>query len=311
MKNPFTPLGKRGRASRANDRASELRDAGKKAQAIASYQRAMAIDPTWAVPFYNLGLLHKYQSEWQAALAANLRATELDPADQASWWNLGIAATALGRWEVARRAWLGAGVKVPEGEGPIDYPCGLNPIRLDPNGDAETVWADRLDPARARLSSIPLGEYCFGDVVLNDGAPTGYRQLRGQDVPVFNCLALLEPSPLATWCVEIDLEAPKRDAREPGPFDELDVIARERGLAAENWTTSVRLLCKACSEGRPHDQHDRLAPAEREADDGSRQPQRIAIAARTRGEVHDLLADWDAEGRDAIVGEVQMEFSHA
>lgn len=287
MKNPFTPLGKRGRAKRATERAAELRNAGKKAEAIATYQRAMAIDPTWSVPFYNLGLLHKYEGEWQASLDANLRATELDAKDEASWWNLGIAATALARWDLARKAWLRAGVKLPQGSGPVDYPCGFNPIRLAPAGEAETVWADRLDPARARLSSIPLGGFCFGDVVLNDGAPTGYRKLRGADVPVFDCLALLEPSPLATWCVDITLEEPKRRKDAPGVFDQLDIIARDRGLAAENWTTSER------------------EPPRRAA------RQRIAIAARTRGEVHDLLADWDAEGRGAIVGDIQMEFSHA
>lgn len=306
MKNPFTPLGKRARAKRISERAGQLRDAGKLSEAIASYQRAMAIDPSWSVPHFNLGLLHKYEGAWQASLAANLRATELNPADEAGWWNLGIAATALGRWDLARSAWRAAGVKLPEGDGPIDYPCGYNPIRLKPEGEAETVWADRLDPARARLSSIPLGDFCFGDVVLNDGAPTGYRQLRGQDVPVFNCLALLEPSPLATWCVDITLEEPKRKAHVPGPFDQLDIIARERGLAAENWTTGVRLLCKACSEGRAHEHHDRDAEAQR-----GPAPQRIAIAARTRGEVQDLLADWDAEGRGAIVGAIEMEFSHA
>jgi hypothetical protein len=286
MKNLFTPLGKRGRAKRVNDRAGELRVAGKKAEAIATYQRAMAIDPSWAVPFHHLGLLHKYEGEWQASLDASLRATELNPKDEASWWNLGIAATALGRWDLARQAWRSAGVKLPQGTGPIDYPCGLNSIRLAPQGEAETVWADRLDPARARLSSIPLGGFCFGDVVLHDSAPTGYHQVRGQEVPVFNCLALLEPSPLATWSLDITLEEPKRKAPAPTAFDHLDVIARERGMAAENWTST-------------------------RAPDRGVEPQRIAIAARTRGEVRDLLADWDAEGRGAVVGEIQMEFSHS
>lgn len=280
MKNPFTPLGKRGRARRINDRAGELRDAGKKAEAIACYQRAMAIDPSWSVPFFDLALLHKYEGEWQASLTAILRATELSPEDQEGWWNLGIVATALGRWDLARGAWQRAGVKLPEGDGPIDFPCGEGPIRLNP-AEAQTVWANRLDPARARLSSIPLGGYCFGDVVLSDGAPVEYRQ----EVPVYRCLALLEPSPLATWCVDITLEEPKRPAHVPGPLAQLDIIARERGMAAEARTTPERDL--------------RV------------EPRRIAIAARTRGEVQDLLADWDAEGRGAVVGEIQMEFSHA
>jgi hypothetical protein len=299
MKHLFSPLGKRGRASRANDRGHQLRDAGKKVEAIASYRRAILLDPSWSVPFYNLGLLHKYESEWQPSLDACLRATELAPADQAGWWNLGIAATALGRWDVARRAWRGAGVTVPDGDGPIDYPCGFNPIRLHRNDAGETVWAERLDPARARLSNIPLGSFCYGDVVLNDGVPAGYRRLEGTDVAVFDCLALLEPSPLATWCVEIELD-------EPSGLDVLDGIARERGMASENWTAGLRLLCRACSEGTPHEQHEGAPDAP-----PPRGPQRIAVAARTKGEVRDLLADWDAESRGARVGDVQMEFSHA
>jgi tetratricopeptide (TPR) repeat protein len=316
MKNPFSPLGRRGRASRANDRGGSLRDMGKKAEAIASYQRAMAIDPTWSAPFYNLGLLHKYESEWQPSLDANLRATELNPEDQAGWWNLGIAATALGQWDVARRAWRGAGLQISEGEGPIDFPCGYNPIRLDPKDEGETVWAHRLDPARARISSIPLGDYCFGDIVLNDGAAMGYRKLEGEDVPVFNCLALLEPSPLSTWCMEMELV---RKAS-VSVFDALDEIASQRGLAMEDWTRSIRILCKACSEGTPHEHHDeqlqKAAPKKpRQTSPATAKApsklHRIAIAARTKGEVNDLLADWDPDARGVRVGDVEMEFSHA
>lgn len=266
----------------------------------------MAIDPTWSVPFYHLGLLHKYEREWQASLDATLRATELNPRDEASWWNLGIVATALGRWDMARRAWRHAGMNLPEGDGPIHYPCGSSPIRLSLATEIETVWADRLDPARARLSAIPLGDYCYGDVVLNDAAPSCYRRVRDEEVPVYDCLALLEPSPLATWCVDITLEEPKRKPTVAGPFDQLGIIARERGLAAEKRPTRAHSPCKSCSEGRPHEHDHGRATAKR-----SLHPQRIAIAARTRGEVQDLLADWDAEGRGAIVGDIQMEFSHA
>ena len=34
--------------------------------------------------------------------------------------NLGIAVTALGRWDVARSAWHGAGLQIPEGDGPLE-----------------------------------------------------------------------------------------------------------------------------------------------------------------------------------------------
>jgi hypothetical protein len=311
MKDLFSPLGKRQRARRANSRGRKLSEKGANAAAIEEYQRAIALDPTWSAPFYNLGLLHKYRSDWQASLDANLRATELAPKDQAGWWNLGIAATALGRWDLARLAWRGAGLDVPEGEGPLDMPCGFTPIRLDPEGAAETVWSQRLDPARARLSNIPLASYCYGDVVLNDGAAVGYRKSEGEDIPVFNCLALLEPSSLSTWCVEIELDVSKI-ARVEVAFGELERLAQERGLAAEDWSRSVRLLCKACSEGVPHERHDtdqaeESAAAPAPAD----KAHRVAIAAHTRGEVNDLLEDWQPSRFGAQLGAVEIEFSHA
>lgn len=299
MKNLFSPLGKRSRASRINDRASKLRDAGKHAEAIAAYQRAMAIDPTWSVPFYNLGLLHKYAAQWQPSLEANLRATELSPTDKAAWWNLGIAATALGKWDIARDAWQRAGVKVPSGDGPVDLPSGLAPIRLHPKSDGETAWAERLDPARARVVSIPLGSFCYGDVVLNDGAPQGYRLLGGKEVPVFDCLALLEPSPLSTWSVEIELN--EAEHHRAAAFASLSQLALARGQCAENWTQDVRALY---SDGS-------AAASKLTRSRAKRGPERVAIAARTKHEVHDLLMDWDAQGRGAELGRIKMEFSHA
>ena len=317
MKNLFSPLAKRQRARRANRRGSKLSDKGESSAAIEQYQHAIALDPTWGAPFYNLGLLHKYRGEWQASLDANLRATELAPQDKASWWNLGIAATALGRWDLARQAWRSAGLEVPDGEGPLDLPCGFNPIRLDPKGAGETVWSERLDPARARLSNIPLADYCYGDVVLNDGAPMGYRKLDGEDVPVFNCLGLLEPSPLSTWCVQIELDASKLTAGDSAVFAELDSLARERGLAAEDWSRSVHILCKACSEGTAHDHHDSDGAEDGAGADSTpaivvdEQPHRIAIAAHTRGEVNDLLEDWQPARFGARLGSIEIEFSHA
>ena len=110
MQNPFSFLGKRSRASRANDRGRELAQLGRDDEAIPEYDRACRLDPTWSVPLYNLGLLHKYSGKWERSLWFNKQATELDPAGQDAWWNLGIAATALGRWEIARAAWRNAGM---------------------------------------------------------------------------------------------------------------------------------------------------------------------------------------------------------
>ena len=169
--NPFSFLGKRARASRANERGRELARVGRAREAIQEYERARRLDPTWSMPAYNLGLIYKYSGDWERSLQFNERATELDRDDQAGWWNLGIAATALGRWDLARSAWRGAGLEVPDGDGPLDYPCGRTPIRLNPETDGEVVWSQRLDPARAEIRSIPLADsgFRFADVVLNDG----------------------------------------------------------------------------------------------------------------------------------------------
>ncbi len=298
MKQLLARFGKRARASRANERARKLDGLGRSSEAVAAYLQACRADPNWSVPEYNLGLLYKYQSNWQASLEHNLRATQLDATDPASWWNLGIAATALERWEVARSAWRGAGIAIPDGEGPLEYPCGTTPIRLDPNGDAEVVWARRIDPARAILRSIPLPDSGFrcGDVVLNDGAATGQRKLNGQDVPVFNCLALLRASQLSTWVAKVDLSAaaPGSDA-----VDLLEELARECELFVEDWSTSLQMLCKACSEGTAHTEHTHAL-----AEPGPHR--RIAIAAADARQTERLLEAWRARAGDVAVLELEL-----
>src|SRR5262245_38306073 len=166
-------------------------DAGRFAEAEAAYRAAAAAAPAWPVPWYDLGLLCKYQRRWEESCEFNRKATELAPDDGDSWWNLGIAATALGRWAEAGRAWRACGIDVPPSDGPQDRNCGSVPIRLDPHGAGEVVWAHRLDPARARIRSIPLPTSAFrwGDIVLHDGAVAGYRMRGEQQIPVFNVLA--------------------------------------------------------------------------------------------------------------------------
>jgi tetratricopeptide (TPR) repeat protein len=273
------------KAELANARASELQEVGRLPEAIKLYKQAVRLSPRWATPLYNLGLLLKYERQWAESLEYNRRATVLDAKNQAAWWNLGIAATALGRWGVARSAWRGFGIDVPPGKGPVDFPCGVGPIRLNPNGDAEVVWARRIDPARAVLESIPFPEsnYRWNDVVLNDGAPAGYRTYMGEEVPVFDALDLLSPSPFGTYVAEVELP-PKRHGNLVARLAE---IARERGARVEDWSTSIRILCRACSEGRPHASHDTEA----------KPPEKIhviGIAARSRRRATNILNAWES-----------------
>src|SRR5262245_44930436 len=115
------------RANRLNEKGRRLLDKGNLDEALDLFEQAAAIDPNWAVPLYNLGLLFKKQHSWRESFEYNRRAVALDSKNEASWWNLGIAATALGRWQEARAAWRGFGIEVPEGDGPLHLPCGFGP----------------------------------------------------------------------------------------------------------------------------------------------------------------------------------------
>lgn len=277
-------MNRRRRAELANGQATTLLEKGQYEEALQLLKEAAALAPDWSTPCYNLGLVCKRQCRWEESLQFNLRATQIDGKNEAAWWNLGIAATALGKWDVARSAWRGFGVPLPAGEGPIELPCGVTPIRLNPRGVGEVVWADRLDPARAQLISIPFPESGFRwrDIVLNDGAPAGYRQYQGKDFPVFEALQLLNPSPFGTFIARVRIPETTEDSAQL-----LKIAAAQDGFG-EDWSTSVRILCQACSEGRVHTEHDTHAAPR----DGIHL---IGIAARSHDHAATILNAWEAE----------------
>jgi hypothetical protein len=245
----------------ATDRAFTLMGDGRYEDAGALLVRAADLEPWLAESWYNLALLHKFRHDWEQARAAGLRAVALlDRAPGApDWWNLGIAATALSDWPLARRAWQAYGLRVPpaahhpdgspaapEPPAPGDPGLGSAAVRLSPEGEAEVVWGRRLDPCRLEVLSIPLPSSGrrWGEVVLHDGVPHGGRRTEdGETYPVFDEIELWAPSPVPTWLVLLEAAAPEdRDA--------LERLAAEAGYAAEDWSSSVRLLCRTCSESR-------------------------------------------------------------
>lgn len=236
--------------------AYDLSQSGREAEAERAFEAAARSDPANAVPWYELGLLCKYQSRWPESLEFNSKAAYLDASDEAAWWNMGIAATALSNWAAAREAWARCGISLPPGDGPPDTDFGLVPIRLDPGNAGEVVWARRIDPARAVIENVPLPGTIFRwrDVVLHDGAPEGYRFLDGREVPVFNALQRLQPSEYSTFIVELA-------SSDEVSVDQLTCLADELGRHAENWGTTTNILCRECSLGRPHSHQTDKSPA--------------------------------------------------
>jgi hypothetical protein len=265
-------------AQELNDQGLRLADEGDTSGAEAAYLGAVALDPEWSAPVYNLGLLYKYKGDWHRSLEYNRKATELNPDDEASWWNLGIAATALGEWSEARRAWSACGMNPPPGDGAPDFGWGMTPVRLEPNGDGEVVWARRIDPARALIGSVPLptSPYRWRDIVLTDGAEEGQRIIEGRVYSVFNALQLLSPSAFQTFVVELGTD-------NEGAITALGELAMADEMGAEYWGKSTQILCKACSLGLPdgHSHHDG-APAN----------PHFGLAARDEGQVRTLLDRW-------------------
>lgn len=279
------------RADRLHDEGEALADAGQGDAAIEKYLAALQLEPRRFNSLYNIGLVHKYRGEWQASFDFNQKAYALAPDDQAARWNLAIAATALRRWEVARQMWQDEGLELEAASGPIEMDFGPTPIRLDPDGDGEVVWAQRIDPVRARIDSVPFPESGFrhGDIVLHDGAPVGERRWGEVDYSVFNVLELFERSAESTFVAVV--EAPDK-----GEIERLEALALAAGIEVEDWTANVRILCRQCSEGVPHEEHDEaLAEA-------AWQPQRrIGISASTLGAVDRLLEAWLTEGSARLI----------
>jgi tetratricopeptide (TPR) repeat protein len=278
-------LGKAGKATAYNELGRRRDDEGDQDGALEAYARASAIHPGWAVPWYNTGLIHKYRGEWAASLQANARAVQCEPGNEGALWNLGIAATALGDWATARRAWRQYGIGIPDGEGPVDYFVGLTPIRVHGDEGTEVVWADRIDPARAILRNVPTPAcgHRYGDLVLHDGAPNGYRLRGEQEVAVFDALELIAPSEHATYEVSV----------EGVSSEDIEALVQRFKTAdafAENWTDSMEVLCRACSEGRPHGEgrHNHGAG---EAP-GTLGPWRLGIASREEAGARRILDEW-------------------
>jgi tetratricopeptide (TPR) repeat protein len=262
------------------EQAIELDNEGQIDEAINLYLKIIELSPDWATPFYNLGLIYKYNYDWQRSFYYNKKATEADANNEAAWWNLGIAATALEDWKSARQAWNAFGWELEVNDDELILDLGSTPVRLNPDGNGEVIWAERIDPARTIIKSVPLPEsnHRYNDVLLNDGAPVGYRTSHGKEYPVFNELQLIRLSDFKTFSVLAETD-------DQNQIDQLGDLCDRNQIGFEDWTT-VRLLCKQCSEGIPHDHHDHENNVSFE---GKR---RLGFAALDKAIIEKILKEW-------------------
>ncbi|GGM46857.1 hypothetical protein ACFFX1_18900 [Dactylosporangium sucinum] len=209
----------------AGDRlaAAAARLAGKRAKAV----------------WFDAALAYKFARDWPRAYetgkiaVTHVRRGESEPA----FWNLGTAATVLRDWDTARDCWAGYGLPEFPGTGQIDAELGPACVRL--SGVEEVVWAMRLCPTRARVINVPFDPTRrFGEVVVHDGAPSGERTYGEVTVPVFDEVALFEPSDIATLSVLVTAG--------PGDLEPLAESFARRQLGFEILASRVD-LCACCS----------------------------------------------------------------
>lgn len=266
------------------ERAAAALEAGQLPDAARHYARLTELRPEGDAFHFRLGLVHKYLRDWPASLRHNLRALHLAGGpDEGASWNAAIAATALGDWPQARHQWQAIGIDIDPGEGPIEENFGPIALRLNPWHGGETVFAQRIDPARARIANVPLPDsgHRYQDVVLHDGAQVGERHYLGHTVPVFNALQRLEASGFATFTAFVGSQAD----------EDVEVLQETRapgiGLV-EDWTSTAANACLRCSYGVPH-QHHRHEPGQDWNPDRS-----LGIAATDNDSARRLLEAWVA-----------------
>ncbi len=274
------------KAAELHEEGMTLSDAGEYDLALKKYFEALELDFSRPATHYNVGLIYKYRQQWPESFRHNKRACDLAPTDEAANWNLGIAATALRDWRTARSVWHRLGMPIEEGESPISADFGVTPVRLNPGDDGEVVWGDRIDPVRVRITSIPFPRsgFRYGDTVLHDGAAVGYREYDGREYAVFNVFKVFEPSDFSTW--EAELSGVTRE-----DILALQSLCEELKIECEDWTTSVRNICRQCSEGRPHEHHDHDMQQEWQ------EKHIIGLAARDGKAVQQALDRWKNEMR--------------
>jgi tetratricopeptide (TPR) repeat protein len=279
------------RAEALHSAGVECSETGNEEGAIENYHKALELDPKRGDTLYNLGLIYKYRGAWRESFDFNSKAREFQPDDEATLWNLAIAATALRDWGTAREVWRTLKIITEDGEGPINQNRGQTPVRVNAEGAegraVEVVWSDCLCPVRSRILNIPTGAtgFRYGDVVLHDGAPVGYRlNTHGQERAVFNVLELFEPSRFGTYEASLEVQSPE-------DIEELERLCAGAGIEIEDWTASLKNLCKACSEGRPHEGHDQ----ELKEPVGWSGTRRIGFAAVGLEALNGVLREWAAK----------------
>ncbi|MBM5573853.1 hypothetical protein GKO28_05395 [Deefgea sp. CFH1-16] len=167
-------------------------------------------------------------------------------------------------------------------------------MRITQGDQVEVLWANRLDPARAQIISVPLPD-CgvrYQDIVLIDGAPRGTHELNGNPVPVFDWLEFWQRANYSTYVIEatvpIELAA-----------NTLCELVLDSDMALDDWSKLMSMQGQAGGEETQH-AHDAASAAT-----VAWLPERqFGVAALNDQALADVLDAWQTAHPEVEIAEV-------
>ena len=178
-------------------------------EALRMMQKAIALDPENGESWFKLGLLHKWRGRWNEGVEAYQRARALGSDSEGTKWNLAICATGAGDYDLAIEVSRELGIKIDRGADGLPFGSfapvqvrvstlgeGINPAAHIPGVERnfENMWVERHSLCHGKIVNASIYELPvdYGDIVLWDGAPVGYRVDGEERVPRFPLLQRLQ-----------------------------------------------------------------------------------------------------------------------
>jgi hypothetical protein len=91
----------------------------------------------------------------------------------------------------------------------------------------------------------------------------------------------------------------------PADLEEIDASTVDDEFQIEDWTSSLRWLCKSCTEGSPHEHSGG------QEEDGWQEDRVLGVAAASEESVQALLCQWSRNGAGRALGAIECVFARS
>lgn len=256
--------------------AQRYEAAGDVYHAFKLYKQLVKKVPEWPLPYLALARMYHKRKEWKPAFHYFKKTVALLPDQREAWWSLGIAATALKKWRLARSIWSKFGLTELQAK-----PEGL---RLSYNGLFEILWIKAIDPARAKILSIPhpASGFRFRDIVLYERKAVGHHIVNHKRVVVYNEMGLFKRSPFTTFSCLLHNVDEKQ-------IEQLEKLCYDDRIGFEIWSNAARTMVIDHPNSFPEYYGRSILPEE---DKEQAEHALVAIAAVHQAEVLRVLDAW-------------------